>query len=92
MLSKIAIALVKFYRNCISPLKKPCCRFYPTCSEYALQAFKEWGFFRGLGLSCWRILRCNPFCRGGYDPIPVQKYAKRKKGVSTPNGDVTQCK
>jgi hypothetical protein len=88
MLSKIAIALIKFYRKFISPLKKPCCRFYPTCSEYALQAFKEWGFFRGFGLSFWRILRCNPFCRAGYDPIPVRKYAKREKGATAPNGEI----
>lgn len=87
MLSKIAIALIKFYRKFISPLKKPCCRFYPTCSEYALQAFKEWGFFRGFGLSFWRILRCNPFCRAGYDPIPVRKYAKRERGATAPNGE-----
>ncbi|MGM9663353.1 MAG: membrane protein insertion efficiency factor YidD [Eubacteriales bacterium] len=69
----IAIALVKFYRKFISPLKRPCCRFTPTCSQYAIEAFSEWGFFRGLALTVWRILRCNPFCRGGSDPVPKRK-------------------
>ena len=69
----IAIALVKFYRKVISPLKRPCCRFNPTCSQYAIEAFTEWGFIRGLGLTLWRIIRCNPFCRGGDDPVPKRK-------------------
>ncbi|CCZ20438.1 MAG TPA: membrane protein insertion efficiency factor YidD [Clostridiales bacterium] len=69
----IAIALVKLYRKLISPLKRPCCRFTPTCSQYAIEAFSEWGFIRGLGLTIWRILRCNPFCRGGSDPVPKRK-------------------
>ena len=69
----IAIALVKFYRKFISPLKRPCCRFTPTCSQYAIEAFSEWGFFRGLALTVWRILRCNPFCRGGSDTVPKRK-------------------
>lgn len=76
----IAVWLVKFYRKIISPLKPPCCRFNPTCSAYAIEAFTEWGFICGLGLTVWRILRCNPFCRGGYDPVPERK--KRKKGES----------
>ncbi len=71
----LAIALVKFYRKFISPLKQPCCRFTPTCSEYALEAFRKRGFFVGLALTVWRVLRCNPFGRGGYDPVPE----KRKK-------------
>ena len=69
----IAIALVKLYRKLISPLKRPCCRFTPTCSQYAIEAFSEGGFIRGLGLTIWRILRCNPFCRGGSDPVPKRK-------------------
>ena len=69
----IAIALVKLYRKLISPLKRPCCRFTPTCSQYAIEAFSEWGFIRGLGLTIWIILRCNPFCRGGSDPVPKRK-------------------
>lgn len=61
------------YRKYISPLKPPCCRFVPTCSEYAVQAIKEWGAFAGIFLAVWRILRCNPFSKGGYDPVPLKK-------------------
>ena len=70
-MTKIAIALVKFYRRFLSGLKHaPCCRFTPTCSEYALEAYQKYGFFKGTALTVWRILRCNPFCKGGYDPVP----------------------
>jgi len=65
----IMIALVKFYRNNISPLLGPNCRHSPTCSEYSLQAFEKYGFFKGLYLSVFRILRCNPLFKGGYDPL-----------------------
>ena len=64
------IWIIKFYRVCISPLKPPVCRFTPTCSEYALQAFRKHGPFKGLALTVWRILRCNPWGGSGYDPVP----------------------
>lgn len=67
----IFIALIRFYQKFISPLKvRRSCRFEPTCSAYALEAFQKYGFFKGFALSAWRILRCNPFCRGGIDPVP----------------------
>ncbi|MBQ8342342.1 MAG: membrane protein insertion efficiency factor YidD [Clostridia bacterium] len=67
----LCICLIKFYRKCLSPLKrKPCCRFVPSCSAYAIEAFQKRGFFVGLIMSVWRILRCNPYCEGGYDPVP----------------------
>jgi hypothetical protein len=66
----VFIAAIVFYRKYISPLKAPCCRFYPTCSEYCLQAFVRHGFFAGLILSAYRVFRCNPFARPGYDPVP----------------------
>ncbi len=69
-MSRVFIVLIKFYRKYISPLKVPCCRFTPTCSEYALEAFEKYGFFKGFCLSVRRVIRCNPFCRGGYDPLP----------------------
>lgn len=75
----IFIALVKFYRRFISPLKTPCCRFTPTCSQYALEAFRERGAIVGLGLTVWRICRCNPACKGGYDPVPLKKNKKKKR-------------
>ncbi len=67
--SKIALALINFYRAAISPHKPPCCIFTPTCSEYAILAIKKYGFLKGSLKSVWRILRCNPFNKhGGYDP------------------------
>lgn len=65
--------MVTFYRKFISPLKPPCCRFTPTCSQYAIDALRERGVIVGLGLTAWRILRCNPFCKAGYDPVPPRK-------------------
>ena len=72
------IGLVKLYRKFISPIKPPCCRFTPTCSAYALEAFEKRGFFVGLILTVWRILRCNPFCKGGYDPVPEKGFRNKK--------------
>lgn len=69
-MKKILLALIRFYRKRISPLKKPCCRFYPTCSAYAMEAIEKYGAFKGTGMAIWRILRCNPFNKGGYDPVP----------------------
>ena len=75
----ICMFLIRLYRKFISPLKrKSSCRFTPTCSEYALEAYRVHGFFKGTALAVWRILRCNPFCKGGYDPVP-QKKEKIKK-------------
>ena len=71
----ILIALVRFYKKYISPIKigRGCCRFIPTCSDYAIEALETHGFFKGSALSLWRILRCNPFCKGGFDPVPTKK-------------------
>ncbi|MBO5733424.1 MAG: membrane protein insertion efficiency factor YidD [Clostridia bacterium] len=68
-MKKVLIKLIRFYQKKISPLKKPCCRFYPTCSAYALEAIEKKGVVRGGAKAIWRILRCNPFCKGGYDPV-----------------------
>ncbi len=67
---KLLVLLISFYRLAISPLFPPSCRFYPTCSEYAVEAIEKYGPVKGLRLSVWRVLRCNPFCRGGFDPVP----------------------
>ena len=69
----LMIFIIGIYRKYISPLKPPCCRFTPTCSAYAIEAFQKRGFFVGLALTVWRILRCNPFSKGGYDPVPERK-------------------
>lgn len=62
--------LIRAYQICISPLHPPCCRFTPTCSAYALEAIKKYGPVKGLYLSIKRILKCNPYHEGGYDPVP----------------------
>jgi putative membrane protein insertion efficiency factor len=65
---------IKFYRKYLSAAKgAPCCRFRPTCSSYAYHAVSEWGGLLGFFLMVWRILRCNPFCKGGYDPVPRRR-------------------
>ena len=62
--------MIRVYRRYISPLFPPCCRFYPTCSTYAMQAVEKYGALKGGWLAVKRILRCNPFNDGGYDPVP----------------------
>jgi putative membrane protein insertion efficiency factor len=65
---------VHVYRVALSPMKRgPSCRFLPTCSEYAIDAVKQRGIVVGAGLAGWRILRCNPLCHGGYDPVPARR-------------------
>ena len=78
MIAKLIALPIKFYRRYISPYKPPCCKYVPTCSQYALEALEEWGAFRGFFLSVWRVLRCNPFSKGGFDPVPVNPKKKRK--------------
>ena len=69
-MKRIAIFLIKFYQKNISPRwGSGCCKYYPTCSQYSLQAYSKYGFIKGTFLSIWRILRCNPFSKGGYDPL-----------------------
>ncbi|MEA4826717.1 MAG: membrane protein insertion efficiency factor YidD [Clostridium sp.] len=68
-MKKIIINLIKFYRKYISPLKQPCCRFYPTCSQYAIEAIEKYGAFKGGIMSIKRILKCHPLNPGGYDPV-----------------------
>ena len=61
--------VIRFYRRFISPAKAPCCRFYPTCSQYAIDAISKHGAVKGTGMAIWRVLRCNPFGKSGYDPV-----------------------
>lgn len=69
-MKRVLLWLIRGYQKCISPLFPPCCRFYPTCSNYAIEAIEKHGWLKGGALAAWRILRCNPFCKGGYDPVP----------------------
>lgn len=68
-MKQIAIVCLKTYKLLISPILPPSCRFYPTCSNYALDAFTKYGFFKGLWLTVKRLARCHPFNPGGYDPV-----------------------
>ena len=70
-MKNIFIGLIKFYRKYISGMKTtPTCKFIPTCSEYGIEAIEKHGALKGGLLTIWRILRCNPFSKGGYDPVP----------------------
>ena len=82
-MKKVLLALIKFYRSAISPHTAPHCKYIPTCSQYGLEAIERFGAFKGLALTIWRILRCNPFSKGGYDPVPEKhkKTGKPKKDL-----------
>ena len=69
-MKRVLLALVRFYRRAISPSRPPCCRYTPTCSQYALEAIEKYGALKGGWMAFRRILRCNPFHKGGYDPVP----------------------
>lgn len=70
-MKKVFIGLIKFYRKYLSGMKTtPTCKFIPTCSEYGIEAIEKYGALKGGLLTIWRILRCNPFSKGGYDPVP----------------------
>lgn len=71
MAKKIVLWLIRFYRRYLSGLKRhPTCRYVPTCSQYALEAVEKYGAIKGGLLALWRIIRCNPLSKGGYDPVP----------------------
>jgi len=66
---RLGIGLIRFYQYWLSPLFPPTCRYTPTCSQYAVEAIRRYGLLRGGAMAVWRILRCHPFVRGGYDPV-----------------------
>ena len=70
MIKDLMIWMIKFYRKYLSPLKSTKCPYIPTCSEYGLEAVEKYGALKGGLLALWRILGCNPFSHGGYDPVP----------------------
>ena len=72
--------LIRFYRSAISPRKPAMGKYIPTCSQYGLEAIERFGAFKGGLLTLWRILRCNPWSRGGYDPVPEKKDKRKKLG------------
>ena len=69
-MKKILIAGIKLYQKYISPMKRTKCPYIPTCSQYGLEAIQKYGALKGSALAVWRILRCNPFSKGGFDPVP----------------------
>ncbi|MEE3427779.1 MAG: membrane protein insertion efficiency factor YidD [Ruminococcus sp.] len=77
-MKRILIGSIRYYQTYISPRTLPKCKYYPTCSHYAVEAIETHGAFKGFFLSVWRILRCNPFSKGGFDPVP-EKVIKGKK-------------
>lgn len=69
-MKKILITMIRFYQRYVSPLKSTKCPYDPSCSSYGLEAIQKYGAFKGGILALWRIIRCNPFSKGGYDPVP----------------------
>lgn len=80
VVNAVPILLIRFYQLFISPLLGPSCKYHPTCSHYALEAYRQHNIFYASWLTVWRVLRCNPFSKGGYDPVPPKK--KRSVGNS----------
>ena len=76
ILRAIAIAPIRAYQRLLSPALGQRCKYYPSCSEYAVQAIGTFGILRGLILAAWRLLRCNPFSHGGLDPVESQRLFK----------------
>lgn len=69
-MKKLFLFIIKFYRKYISPMKSTKCPYIPSCSEYGMEAIEKYGALKGGTLALWRIIRCNPFSKGGYDPVP----------------------
>ena len=78
-----AIGLIRGYQILISPWLPVQCRFQPSCSHYAVEAFRKRGFWAGMALTAWRLLRCQPLCKGGYDPVPEHGF-RRIAGTEDP--------
>ncbi|MEE1132881.1 MAG: membrane protein insertion efficiency factor YidD [Caryophanon sp.] len=76
-MKKLSILLIRFYQKMISPMLPPSCRFHPTCSHYGLEAFQKHGFIKGFLLTAMRILKCHPFHKGGFDPVPDRWPSKK---------------
>jgi len=79
----ILVGALRFYKRFISPLLPPACRFYPSCSQYAIEAIQTHGALRGSWLGAKRLGRCHPFCKGGHDPVPCRNDAGHSHGSCT---------
>ena len=78
-MKRAVLAALRFYKAQISPALPPACRYTPTCSEYAIEAVERYGALRGSALAVRRVLSCNPFARGGYDPVPQKRQPLPQK-------------
>ncbi|MCK5862472.1 MAG: membrane protein insertion efficiency factor YidD [Candidatus Hydrogenedentes bacterium] len=84
MISSLLIACIRCYQRWVSPLLGKHCRFVPSCSQYAIEAIMMHGVFKGVGLAGWRLLRCQPLCKGGYDPVPsLEQRAGKSAGTAS---------
>ena len=80
---RLAVLPIQAYQRLISPMLGPHCKYYPSCSEYAVQAVGRFGILRGLVLAGWRLLRCNPLSRGGFDPVEAQRLFAPRRPVES---------
>jgi putative membrane protein insertion efficiency factor len=79
----VVLQVLRAYKWAISPMFLPACRYVPTCSEYAMEAVDRYGVLRGGWMTLWRLLRCHPFVRGGYDPVVRTSHSYEKQGAET---------
>ena len=84
LLRRLAIAPIRLYQLVISPALPARCKYYPTCSQYAVQAVQRYGMLRGTVLAVWRVLRCNPFSHGGFDSVDDQRLFRPRPGSEPP--------
>jgi uncharacterized protein len=82
--ARLVTGPIRAYQRLISPALPPRCKYHPTCSQYAVQAIGRYGILRGAVLAAWRLLRCNPFSHGGYDPVSAQTLFRS----ASPSGDL----
>jgi putative membrane protein insertion efficiency factor len=76
-MKRVVLSALRFYKAQVSPALPPACRYTPTCSEYAIEAVERYGAWRGSVMAIRRVIACNPFARGGYDPVPQKAQAAR---------------
>jgi len=77
-MKRLVVGAIRVYQRAISPALPRRCKYHPTCSEYAVQAVQSYGILRGTVLAAWRLLRCNPFSHGGYDPVSAQRLFRKR--------------
>lgn len=84
--SSIAVILIRAYQLVVSPLLPPSCKYHPSCSQYAIDALRQYGILRGTVLAGWRIMRCNPFSHGGHDPVENQRLFRTRSAGRVEQG------